>query len=385
MKFGIFYEHSVLKPWDDGSEQRVYEQAVEQVVAADELGFDQVWEVEHHFLEEYSHSPAPEVFLSYCAARTKQIRLGHGIALMLPPVNHPARVAERAAALDLLSGGRLEFGTGRSATWTELGAFRCEPDDTKEMWDECTRAVVKMWTTDNFSWNGKHFSMPPRNVIPKPLQKPHPPLWVAVQSPETAVQAGERGMGMLGVTLGAPLDYQQMVKDYRRAIRNCEPVGEFVNEQVNGVAFMHCGEDDGEAKLVGGMAAAQFGVRAAHLVGIGGIYPSPAYHSHASAAPLRTRPGDVVGPVREGTPIGDPEFCIKQLKWWEEVGVDRMVFLINTGETIRQEKVLASLRLFAREVMPAMTRNERAEAAKAQEREKADAIARANASLPVNP
>jgi hypothetical protein len=192
-------------------------------------------------------------------------------------------------------------------------------------------------------------------------------------------------MGMLGVTLGAPLDYQQMVKDYRRAIRNCEPVGEFVNEQVNGVAFMHCGEDDGEAKLVGGMAAAQFGVRAAHLVGIGGIYPSPAYHSHASAAPLRTRPGDVVGPVREGTPIGDPEFCIKQLKWWEEVGVDRMVFLINTGETIRQEKVLASLRLFAREVMPAMTRNERAEAAKAQEREKADAIARANASLPVNP
>jgi alkanesulfonate monooxygenase SsuD/methylene tetrahydromethanopterin reductase-like flavin-dependent oxidoreductase (luciferase family) len=385
MKFGIFYEHSVLKPWDDGSEQRVYEQAVEQVVAADELGFDQVWEVEHHFLEEYSHSPAPEVFLSYCAAKTKQIRLGHGIALMLPPVNHPARVAERAAALDLLSGGRLEFGTGRSATWTELGAFRCEPDDTKEMWDECTRAVVKMWTTDNFSWNGKHFSMPPRNVIPKPLQKPHPPLWVAVQSPETAVQAGERGMGMLGVTLGAPLDYQQMVKDYRRAIRNCEPVGEFVNEQVNGVAFMHCGEDDGEAKLVGGMAAAQFGVRAAHLVGIGGIYPSPAYHSHASAAPLRTRPGDVVGPVREGTPIGDPEFCIKQLKWWEEVGVDRMVFLINTGETIRQEKVLASLRLFAREVMPAMTRNERAEAAKAQEREKADAIARANASLPVNP
>ena len=385
MKFGIFYEHSVLKPWDDGSEQRVYTQAVEQVIAADELGFDQVWEVEHHFLEEYSHSPAPEVFLSYCAALTKQIRLGHGIALMLPPVNHPARVAERAAALDLLSGGRLEFGTGRSATWTELGAFHCEPDDTKEMWDECTRAVVKMWTSDNFSWQGKHFSMPPRNVIPKPIQKPHPPLWVAVQSPETAVQAGERGMGMLGVTLGAPLDYQQMVKDYRRAIRNCEPVGEFVNEQVNGVAFMHCGEDDDEAKLVGGMAAAQFGVRAAHLVGIGGIYPSPAYHSHASAAPLRTRPGDVVGPVREGTPIGDPEFCIKQLKWWEEVGVDRMVFLINTGETIRQEKVLASLRLFAREVMPAMTRAERAEGARALEKEKADVIARANASLPVNP
>ena len=147
MKFGIFYEHSVLKPWDDESEHRVYRQAVDQVVTADQCGFDQVWEVEHHFLEEYSHSPAPEVFLSYCAAKTRAIRFGHGIALMLPPINHPARVAERAAVLDLLSDGRLEFGTGRSATWTELGGFGCEPDHTKEMWDECTRAVVRMWTT----------------------------------------------------------------------------------------------------------------------------------------------------------------------------------------------------------------------------------------------
>jgi alkanesulfonate monooxygenase SsuD/methylene tetrahydromethanopterin reductase-like flavin-dependent oxidoreductase (luciferase family) len=382
MKFGIFFEHSVLKPWDEASEHRVYRQAVEQVITADEVGFDQAWEVEHHFLEEYSHSSSPEVFLSYCAAKTQRIRFGHGIALMLPPVNHPARVAERAATLDLLSDGRLEFGTGRSATWTELGAFRCEPDDTKEMWDECTRAVVKMWTTDNFAWEGKHFSMPPRNVLPKPLQKPHPPLWVAVQSPETAVQAGERGMGMLGVTLGAPLDYQQMVKDYRRAIRHCEPVGEFVNDQVNGVSFMYCGEDDAEAKMVGGMAAMQFGVRAAHLVGIGGIYPSPAYHSHASAAPLRNRPGDVVGPVREGTPIGDPDACIRALKWWEEVGVDRMVFLINTGETIPNEKVLASLRLFASEVIPAMSRPERAGAAKTAELARAEAIQRAAAGVP---
>ena len=347
MKFGIFYENSVLKPWDDRSEYRVFQQAVEQVIAADELGFDQVWAVEHHFLEEYAHSSAPEVFLSYVAAKTKQIRLGHGIALMLPPVNHPARVAERAATLDLMSGGRLEFGTGRSATWTELGAFGCEPDETKEMWDECTRAVVKMWTQENFAWNGRHFSMPPRNVIPKPLQKPHPATVGGCAIAGDGSPGGRTRSGHAGRHAGAPLDYQQMVKDYRRAIRNCEPVGEFVNEQVNGVAFMHCAEDDAEAKMVGGMAAMQFGVRAAHLVGVGGIYPSPAYHAHASAAPLRNRPGDVVGPVRDGTPIGDPEACIKALKWWEEVGVDRMVFLINTGETIPNERVIASLRLFA--------------------------------------
>jgi alkanesulfonate monooxygenase SsuD/methylene tetrahydromethanopterin reductase-like flavin-dependent oxidoreductase (luciferase family) len=191
-------------------------------------------------------------------------------------------------------------------------------------------------------------------------------------------------MGMLGVTLGAPLDYQQMVRDYHRAIRTCEPVGEFVNEQVNGVAFMYCGEDDAEAKELGGMAATQFMIRAAHLVGIGGVYPSPAYHAHSSAAPLRNRPGDVVGPVREGTPIGDPDYCIKQLKWWEEVGVDRMCFLINAGETIRNDKVLESLRLFGNEVIPAMTKRERAEEAKAAEALAKDAAARRAAGVPEN-
>jgi hypothetical protein len=159
-------------------------------------------------------------------------------------------------------------------------------------------------------------------------------------------------------------------------------VGESINEQVNGVAFMHCDADNAKAQTIGGMAAMQFGVRAAHLVGVGGIYPSPAYHAHASAAPLRNRPGDVVGPVREGTPIGDPEACIKALKWWEEIGVDRMTFLINTGETIPQEQVLASLRLFAAEVMPAMTRTERAEAARVAEAANKDAAQRAAAGVP---
>jgi hypothetical protein len=173
-----------------------------------------------------------------------------------------------------------------------------------------------------------------------------------------------------------------MVKDYRRAIRTCEPVGESVNEQVNGVAFMFCDEDKTRAQALGGMAAMQFGVRAAHLVGVGGIYPSPAYHAHASAAPLRNRPGDVVGPVREGTPIGDPEDCIKALKWWEEVGVDRMVFLLNTGETIPQADVLASLRLFAKEVIPAMTRTERRDAARAAEAMREEAVRRAAAGTP---
>src|SRR5579885_115870 len=191
MNLGLFYEISVPRPWGRDTEKVVYDRCLEQVKLADELGFDSVWAVEHHFLEEYSHCSAPELFLTACAMVTKRIRVGHGIVVCVPQFNHPIRIAERAAVLDILSGGRLEFGTGRSATWTELGGFRCEPDDAKEMWDEALRAIPRMWKDEYFSFEGKYFSFPPRNVLPKPIQKPHPPLWVAVSSPETAIQAAE--------------------------------------------------------------------------------------------------------------------------------------------------------------------------------------------------
>ncbi|MFN0147271.1 MAG: LLM class flavin-dependent oxidoreductase [Dehalococcoidia bacterium] len=352
MKFGIFYEHSVARPWTEISEWRAYHQALEQICLADELGFDQVWEVEHHFLEEYSHSSAPEVFLAAAAAQTKNIHICQGIALCLPPVNHPARVAERAAALDIISNGRLEFGTGRAATWTELGGFGVRPDDTKEMWDEVIRAIPRMWTEERFEWHGKYFDMPARAVLPKPVQKPHPPMWVAVSSPETAIQAAERGMGLLGVSLGTPDEYAQRVRDYRRIIQDCEPVGKFVNNAVNGVGWMYCGESNEEAQRVGGMGAMAFMNAAAHLTGVGAVYPTPAYGAQASAIQLRNRPGDVAGPVQQGTPIGDPESVIAAIRLWEEIGVDRMVFLINFDQVIPHKKILESLRRFAREVMP---------------------------------
>jgi len=350
MKFGIFYEHSVQKPWTRQSELRAYQQALEQIELADELGFDQVWEVEHHFLEEYSHSSAPEVFLAAAAARTKRIRIGMGISVCLPPMNHPARIAERAAALDLISNGRLEFGTGRSATWTEVGAFGIDPDATKEMWDEVVRAIPRMWTEDEFEWNGKYFKMPPRNVLPKPIQDPHPPMWVAVSSPETAVQAAERGIGMLGVTLGTPADYKRLVSDYRRIIKHCDPVGKFVNNQVNAASWMYCGEDENEARAVGGGAAFNFFRTAAHLVGLGGIYPSQAYTAHANATALLSQAE--IQSLREGFPVGTPDQIIENLRYWEEVGVERVVCMINFDQQIPHPKVLASLERFAKYVMP---------------------------------
>src|SRR6201988_264944 len=124
MKFGIFYEHQLPRPWEPDSELRLFQDALEQVELADRLGIDYAWEVEHHFLEEYSHSSAPEVFLAACSQRTKNIRLGHGIVLMPPGYNHPARVVGRIATLDLVSNGRVEFATGESSAALELDGYR---------------------------------------------------------------------------------------------------------------------------------------------------------------------------------------------------------------------------------------------------------------------
>jgi alkanesulfonate monooxygenase SsuD/methylene tetrahydromethanopterin reductase-like flavin-dependent oxidoreductase (luciferase family) len=358
MKFGIFHELSVGKPWGPKSESEVYHNALEQVELADQLGFDQAWAVEHHFLEEYSHCSAPEVFLAAAAARTRKIRLGHGVMMVLPPFNHPVRCAERAAALDIVSKGRLEFGTGRSATWTELGGFRCDPDLTKEMWDESVRMIPKMWKQESFSHNGRYFSMPERPVIPKPYQKPHPPMWVAVSSPETAIQAAERGIGCLGVSIGTPGEFRKRVEDYRRIVKDCDPIGDFVNEQVNGVTFLYVDETDESAKVWGGKLAYTFAYLAAHFIGVNAVYPTSAYKTPGLLFSVRNTTTDEKAPagggvIREGMGVGSPDTVIRNLKMWQEIGVDRMLFIINTAEVIPQEKVLQSLRLFSEQVMPA--------------------------------
>src|SRR5687768_17490260 len=136
MRFGIFYEHQLPRPWDDGAEEKLLSDALEQVELADQVGIDYVWEVEHHFLEEYSHSSAPEVFLAAASQRTKNIRLGHGIVQLPPNFNHPVRTAERIATLDLVSNGRVEFGSGESSSEAELGGFRIDPVLKREMWLE---------------------------------------------------------------------------------------------------------------------------------------------------------------------------------------------------------------------------------------------------------
>src|SRR6476646_1511429 len=258
MKFGLFYELSVPRPGTHGAEKKVYDNALEQVRLADELGFDQVWCVEHHFLEEYSHSPAPELFLTACAMQTERIRVGHGIVVCVPQFNHPIRVAERADVLDILSGGRLEFGTGRSATWTELGGFRADPDVTKKTWDEYVHVIPQMWMNERFGYEGEFISMPTRAVLPKPIQKPHPPMWVAVSSPGTEFDAADRGIGALGVNSTTFKGQERRGEEYRRRIQNCEPAGASVNNKPATAKSPYCHEDSKTGEETGGRMIGTF-------------------------------------------------------------------------------------------------------------------------------
>src|SRR5207253_597417 len=252
MKFGLFYEHQLPQPWGEESELRLYQQALDQIELADRLGIDYVWEVEHHFLEEYSHSSAPEVFLAACSQRTKQIRLGHGICLMPPKYNHPARVAERIATLDLVSNGRVEFGTGESASVMELGGFNVgyDKDEKRRMWFEGVEQCANMLAMNPYpGYKGDFFEMPCRNIVPKPVQKPHPPLWVACSNRETIKLAARLGIGALTFAFVDPAEARQWVDDYYRIIKTeCVPIGHTVNANIAMVSSFGVHHDAEEAR-----------------------------------------------------------------------------------------------------------------------------------------
>ena len=354
MRFGIFFELSVPRPFSAEGEQAVFENALEQARLADQLGFETAWAVEHHFLEEYSHSSAPELFLTAIAAQTRRIRVGHGAVVCVPQINHPIRVAERAAFLDVLSGGRLEFGTARSSTWTEIGGFQADPDATKKDWDEYVRVLPQMWMRERFSHQGRCFSMPERAVLPKPLQKPHPPMWVTVTSPGTELDAADRGLGCLGVATAGFAEQERRTREYHRRIRLCEPVGGAVNDRVATLNFLYCHENAELAAERGLLFLGNFGLLNAHLLFTREAYPTSAYQSLANLAPAPVRkggPGDRAA-VPEGMCLGDPGQITEAIKRWESIGVDQINFLLNSVEVLPQEQVLDSLRLFAAEVMP---------------------------------
>src|ERR1700690_3230867 len=347
-------ELSVPRPWTPESERQVYANALEQVRVADELGFDYVWAVEHHFLEEYSHCSAPDLFLTACAMQTSRIRVGPGVVACVPQYQSPIRIAERAAVLDILSGGRVELGTGRSATWTELGGFRANADETKKTWDEFVRVIPKMWTQERFSWQGRAFSMPERAVLPKQPQPPPPPMWVAVTSPGTEFDAADRGLGCLGLTPGGFQESEKKINGYRARVANCDPVGSFVNDKVSTINFLSCAEDGDRARKAGLRVASIFSYMASQLLSAKEVLPTRSYPSEGLLPALRREaggPGDAAQGFK-GVTMGTPDDVASAIRKWESVGYDGINFFVNFMEVLPQQYVLDSLRLFAKEVMP---------------------------------
>lgn len=359
MKFGIFYEHQLPRPWDEHDEQRLYREALEQVELADRLGIDYAWEVEHHFLEEYSHSSAPEVFLAACSQRTENIRLGHGIKLMPPGYNPPARVAEEVATLDLVSDGRVEFGTGESASRMELEGYGVPPDEKYSMWEETVEQVTNMMTMEPYpGYDGEHFSMPPRNVVPKPVQKPHPPLWMACSTREMIPVAARHGIGALCFAFNDPGEAEQWVNEYYDTLKSeCVPIGRDVNPNIAMVTGFSCHHDEKEARRRGEEGFRFFQYALAHYYAMGVHEPSQTniweQFQHAGGAEMDMFDEDGI----IDSAIGTPDQIRTLLRGFEESGVDQVIFVQQGGKN-EHEHICESLELFADEVLSEFHRNE---------------------------
>ena len=362
MKFGLFYEHQIPRPWHDGAEHKLFQDALAQVELADTLRFDYIWEVEHHFLEEYSHSSAPEVFLAACSQRTTQIRLGHGIVLMPPAYNHPARVAERIATLDLVSNGRVEWGTGESASRMELGGFNVDPKSKREMWAECTRETAKMMCQSPYAgYDGQYFSMPTRNVIPKPLQTPHPPPWVACSSRDSLRYAARYGLGALTFAFVDANEAKFWVEEYYEIFeKECEPLTQRVNPNIAMVSGFSCHDDEETAIARGldGLRFFRFGL--AHYYHNGSQIPGETdiwqLYKQTPQDPAEGRAG-----------IGTPDQVREHLEIMEAAGVDQVVFIQQAGAN-RHEDICESLELFAERVLPDFKARDAEHVAKKNER-----------------
>jgi alkanesulfonate monooxygenase SsuD/methylene tetrahydromethanopterin reductase-like flavin-dependent oxidoreductase (luciferase family) len=385
VRFGIFYEHQFPRPWSPNGEAALLRDSLEQIELADRLGFDYVWEVEHHFLEEYSHSPAPEVFLAAASQRTERIRLGHGIVNVMPNVNHPARVAERIATLDLVSNGRVEFGTGESSSAAELGGFLVDRERKREMWQETLDAITRMLVEEPFAGiEGEFVQMPPRNVIPKPLQRPHPPVWVACSQRETIHLAARNGIGALSFSFIEPEDAAKWVREYYGllASEECVPAGFAVNPAVAVVLPMMLAHDEAEAIDRGVDGAHFFGYSLGHYYGLGehragvtDVWKAfEAQRESAGFARHIVQPDDAPLGVRllqEGTgslrgAIGTPAQVSDLVRRYEQAGVDQVIFILQAGRN-SHEHICESLELFAAEVMPAFVDGrDQAEAEKAE-------------------
>ena len=354
MKFGLLYEMETPRPWNALSEYNTYWQALAQIELADRIGVDYVWEVEHHFLEEYSHSPAPEVFYGAVSQRTKNIRIAHGVRLLPFKFNNPIKVAEQAAVLDIMSNGRMDLGTGRSTTAQELDGFSVDYDRTREEVREALDIIVKAWTDEILEYDGKLIKVPPRRVVPKPIQKPHPPMWMACVAPDSYQMAGARGLGVLSFSL----NFEQVQKSreaYKQAFdKRTDQVPKVPNDQFAGMIICHVSENK-EEEAIGIEGARWFMHNVAKL-----FEPLMTKNKLYSYEYLRNLMNMDLDPKDASDAqlkehhmvvVGNPDEVCRKLENFERAGIDQVIMFKQAGR-IPHQNIMKSLKLIGKHVLP---------------------------------
>ena len=354
MKFGLLYEMETPRPWNALSEYNTYWQALAQIELADRIGIDYVWEVEHHFLEEYSHSSAPEVFYGAVSQRTKNIRIAHGVRLLPFNFNNPIKVAEQAAVLDIMSNGRMDLGTGRSTTAQELDGFSVDYDRTRAEVREALDIIVKAWTDEILEYDGKLIKVPPRRVVPKPIQKPHPPMWMACVAPDSYEMAGDRGLGALSFSLNFD-QVQKSLGQYKSSFaKRTDQVPKVPNQQFAGMIICHVAENKAD-EAIGLEGARWFMHNVAKL-----FEPLMTKNKLYSYEYLRNLMNMDLDPkdapdsqLREHhmVVVGDPDYVCRKLESFEKAGLDQVIMFKQAGR-IPHQNIMNSLRLIGKHVLP---------------------------------
>ncbi|MBI3743115.1 MAG: LLM class flavin-dependent oxidoreductase [Chloroflexi bacterium] len=360
MKFSLFYQLQNPRPWTERSEYERFWQCVEQAELAEQCGFHAVWIAEHHFMPEISHSGAPDIVLASIAQRTSTLRVGLGVVLL--PIHHPLKVAERVATLDIMSNGRVEFGTGRSTTRTQLDAFGVDPAETRGRWEEGLELVLRLWAEEKVTFKGKYTQVDGLTVSPKPVQRPHPPIWVACGQPATYELAGKKGIGAMGFTSGNTDEWKRRAGLYHAALKLAKPASGVVNGQLGAWTIAHCAESDREARETAGPEGLWYFRLVRHQLDGEWNNAAAVPDSYKPYVAGGTRPfggyDDYNAIIDRGMfIIGDPDSCIRQLERYEAAGIQHMLCVMQAGR-VPHEKIKQSIRMFGKHIVPHFAKRE---------------------------
>ena len=364
MKFGMFYLLQSDEPRTPEDERQRFRELMEEVTYAEDMGFEYVWLAEHHFVPDWSYSSTPEVTLTAIGQRTSKMRLGFAVALL--PIHHPLRLAAQVATMDILSDGRVDFGAGRSKNLWQLAPFGVGLEEARGRMIESLSIIPRMWTEEVFSHQGEYYQIPPRRVVPRPVQQPHPPMWAACTQEDTSRIAGEMGIGCLLNVMGGLERTGKIISVYKEGIDNAKPVGKFINDRVMISIMVHCDEDNRRALKRGG----EIGAWAKNTGGARlsleweGVDPSTVPADYQVYLPAGgPKPPEEISPeefLENGAPycIGDPDACVKTLDEYEALGVEGVMCNLHQGPTTHQE-AMNTIRLFGEHVIPRYQKGER--------------------------